>query len=707
MRPAVYVVDNEVAAQQLLQRLRTLPGQFGVDCETEGCDPRKQSPAYTARIVCWSVAWFEADAAPHPVAVETKVASRAFIWAEYLPLFKGWLGDAAVHKVGANFSAYDMHCFENHGCPVAGLVHDNKHSSRLWYSSKDVAHDLKSQAEGILGASVAPYGALFSRAVELKGKAYKADRYYPRGTSRTGPLAGVPTLVAAGRVATFSQKERQLIPLSTIRADYPDRVATLVEYASNDAAWSLELMPFREAQLASRPAKGRSTLGLYRDVWNPMLLMLQRIERTGMLVDAAECTPRAAAAQADIDALLPALHGWAGTSEFNPGSHDQVRALLCDQLRLPRPPIQGSMKAVKPVKPTDAYPTSQVSLYWLELHCPEYRQQLGELREYRKAKKMHQYLRDLPKFIAADGRVHTVLSPEADSGRLSAKLPALQQIPAKDKYGVRNAFIAAPGHKLVVCDMSQLEVYVLAHVLLRQFNDSSVYDALRSGDVYGSIAKLSWPSRTQQVEATAFKHHADPAMRKLRDLAKVQVLAANYCMSPQSMALQLLDGLGEPAEEQFCIDLQAKYMRSFPGIRKYQKWTADYATQHGGIGTLLGRWRPLPEARSERRWEAARAHRQAANSPIQGSASDVVVMAMLGLCSFEGIPGWYCPELAATGAKCIIQVHDELVFEVPTDRAEDAMAIIVRGMENPPGLDLAVQLRADAVVCDSWGGAKS
>jgi DNA polymerase I-like protein with 3'-5' exonuclease and polymerase domains len=685
----IFVVDSPEGAEELLAVLRQNPGPFGVDCETVGCEPKKQSPVGTARIVCFTIAW-----------KENGRTRSAYVWAEHLQLFKGWLEDPAVAIIGANFTSYDMHCFENHGILIRGFVHCNKHTSRLWYSGKEVRHDLKSQAEAELGAKSRSFKSLFSRAKELKPKLYKKSGFKPAGLSRKGPLAGVPTYVEAGLVSQVSYATPlPLIELDKIRAENPSRVQDLIEYAAEDAVWSLELAPKREKQLESRPAKFGSSLKLYRDVWNPMLLMLNRMERAGMAVDLAQAEHVRSAAQADMDGLMPDILAFADDPEFNPGSSHQLKALLFDKLKLRRPPIKGTLHAISRTDETE-WSTAEASLHWLQLKHPEHNASLDLMRRWRKARRQMQTGRDLPKFALYDGRVHCVLGPDTDTGRLSCKLPALQQVSSKnDVYGIRAAFVAAPGKALVVADFSQLEVYVLAHMLIRLFGDYSLRDALASGDVYTWIARKAWPAETANWSDADFKTKGHPAKKK-RDLAKILVLATNYGKTPMGLALTLLDELGEPAEETYCSDLLSTYMNTLPGVSLWQEWIARYAKDHRGVPTLLGRWRPLPLAGTRR------GDRQALNSPIQGGAMDIATLVMLFLNTYDLVTGWFHAELAALGFGCLLQVHDELIFEGPQENATAAMALIEHGMTNPPMLDLAVQLRVEAKVAPSWAEGK-
>lgn len=691
---SILVVDSVELARGLESTLRAV-GVFSVDVETVGCNPKKQSPVLTARIVCWSVAWTECTALPHADVPGVYQSRRAFIpaWSGYewtLDYFKPLLQDASVAKCMHN-GDYDVQCFANHGIWVVGLAYDTKHMSRFWYASKDIKHDLKSQMSGLLGYRVHAYTDLFSRPVQMKPKVYKRSGYV---TKRVGPLAGVRSWVEAGSWPTFSHAERELLPLDTLHSEYPDRLPALQHYASFDAKGTEELRQYRTLQLTSRAAsKGRTSLQVYSDIWQPMMNELRRMERAGITVDRGVCETGYTAAMAEADALLPELHAWAGSTEFNFRSPDQLRRLLFTDLGLPHPPIQGTLKAVKPTK-SHEWGTSEAAVYWLELHCPEHASGLGALRRWRKTVKSAQYLRDLPGYIASDGRVHTVIGPEADSGRLAARNPALQQIPGNDVYGIRRSFVAKPGHKLVVADMSQLEVYVLAHVLLKLFDDNSVYAALQSGDVYSWIAKTCWPDKTAGIAVADIKAKHP----KLRALAKILVLASNYGKTAQGIALSLLDETGEPATEDFCNQLLATYYNAMPGVTRWHRWSGDYAQKHGGIHTLLGRWRPIPAALSSVKWQVSRGRRQAMNTPIQGGAADLMSCALLGLARNA--------ELSALGAVALLQVHDELIYEVPECNADAALQLITAGMEVPPSIDLLVKLKAEAKIASNWAEGK-
>lgn len=698
----VRVITTDEEAHSLLADLSTIPGPFGFDTETVEVDPTSESPAFRGRVVYWSLAWVQPGDPVHK-RCGVPVARRAFLSARHLELFAPWL--RTVELVGQNIVGFDMHVVENHGIYLGNVIGDTKHMSRLWYASKDVDHGLKGQSRDVLGYDMTEYGQ-FSRCAELKPKVYKTTRTTVRKKDgvRLTTVQGSWPCFSWGKKNKNGKYKRQLIDLDILERDYPDLMPSFIDYASLDAKAALELWHVRKRQLLSRPAKLEDTFALNTRVWHPMTLMLQRMERRGMRIDVDVCADGKARADRDCDELAGKLNQYFHRDDINWGSSKQLVKFFRDDLRLPCPPIEGTLKAISKAE-RGKYPTAEASLYWLETKCAEYREGLGYLRTWRKRRKLGQYCRDLPSYVAPDGRLHTVLSPEADTGRLSARYPALQQLPSADSdpYGIRRAFVAGPGRRLIVSDFSQLEVYILAHVLIKLFDDDSVYKALQSGDVYSWIARTCWP-----IETAGMTNHDLKEGRgvKWRKLAKILVLATNYGKTPMGLALQLLDEFGEPATDEYCETLFDTYYTRMAGVQRYQAWITAYAAKNGGTPSLLGRWRPLPLAMSEIKWQARRGARQALNGPIQGGAQDVAAMAMLGLNTYPELKHLYWhQELAELDAFCDLPVHDELIFDVAEDNAEAALPLVKHGMENP-AIDLAVQLKCTAKVANNWAEGK-
>jgi len=659
-----------------------MPGPFGLDCETEGIDPRAQSPVATGRIVWWSLGWTD----------RYGTVQCAFLYAHLLPVFREWLESAPVE--GHNIWRFDRHMFAGAGVQLGNIVGDTLRKSQLSYSDNTIGHDLKSLEQRFAGVyDPATFQSLFSRPGRNKSKLYKTFRANKPTEARPWPVLTCP-----GEVSTFSlsDKRRELIPLSQVAADYPQRMPAAVQYAGQDA-WAVRVIsPQLDQRLERIPAReGKSNLDLYQDFWHPFCRVVSNMEARGVQLDTVWCNyvqRRSARDVADIDRALADC-----APDVLWSSPQQLAAFLYDRLNCPLPPIKGTVKAIQRTEAGERT-TAEASLHWLELNCPEHRAMLGLLRQRRKAARYGGYGRDLPGFVnATTGRLHSVMGPDTETGRLAMRKPALQQIPGSDPYAIRRAFVAAPGYRLLVYDFSQLEIYILAHVLIKLFGDRSIAEALASGDVYGAIAKQCWPEALAGIDAVDIKRHPDKAVQNWRKLAKIVVLATNYLKTPQGLAVGLLDETGESVGLDYANDLLNRYFATFPGVQEYHGWTRRYAEQHGGIYTIAGRYRPLRKSQSDWSGDRDRAARQAANTPIQGSAADIMAAAMIDIDADQ--------QLTEAGLRQLMQVHDELVIEVPTDLADELAPQVAAHMVRQR-FDLTLQLKVEGGPCDCWADGK-
>ena len=419
------------------------------------------------------------------------------------------------------------------------------------------------------------------------------------------------------------------------------------------------------------------------------------MESNGAPVNVVKARELSLAAGASKDSLTAKLNTWAN-KEVNWFSSEHLARLLYDDLKLESPPVMGSPKAIKKA-PKGAQSTSEASLDWLWFRSPpELQEALRDIIALRKARK---YQNDYLEKICVSqrlGRLHAQFSPSTATGRLACSNPPLQQIPGRDPYGIRSVFEAGEGFKLAVIDYSQLEVYVLGHILIKLFKDDSVAQALK-GDVYGTIAKKTWPDKLKGIEATALKGHPDKAVTKLRDFAKVVVLATVYGKTPEGLAVAIRDDVGEGIGLEASNKLLSDFGQAYPGVGRYQRWASAYGRDHGGVSTLLGRFRPIPELDKsvKNKFRRAEGERQASNSPIQGSAADIVACAMITAQA----------RLPKEALVCL-SVHDELVAEVPEAIAEDCYQIVVDSLEKPSYIQLEVPLKAEGKLCAHWGEMK-
>lgn len=702
----VEIINTPLEAAELVSKLFRLNLPASVDVETVGVDPSIQSPVGRGDIFCWSIGYVEETGVRTHPTHGTPLAKRVFIpnWGMYaktiLPVFKPWL-ESNAPKGGHNFTTFDMHVFRNHGIEVGGVVFDTLRMSKLAHSDKNVNHGLKFQADAKFGYSWGSIKTLFSRPQRNKSKRYKKDMSFK---PKSGPLAGVDSFRCAGEVSVLSETKTEVIPFPEIIELYPQRVPDLVNYATWDAKATLELYFYYKKDMESR-----KRLSFYQEEWHPALLVLNDIEDTGMLIDVELANSKADWATADLRDCTDECNDNTESPIENWGSYQQLCGLLYGEMELPIPPIKGTLRAVKKTQPGET-PTGEASLYWLEMYCHERRMRAAErllaaIRRRRKTVRYLGYLQDFPTRVGIDRRLHPVLAPETDTGRLSAKLPPLQQVPGSDPYRIREIFVAAPGHKLIVADYSQLEVYVMAHMLRKMFNDDSLAEALESGDVYASVAKRIWSEQLDGVGAADIKHHPNHEVVGYRKLAKIVVLATNYLKTAQGLALSVLDEIGQPQTLEWGQNLLDSYLTMFPGIKKFQLWMAAYARKHGGVPTLSGRFRPIPEAYSDNRYLLSKADRKAGNTPIQGSAADIVTRARLatGTTVRPGRP--VNRDLWGLGCRTIMEIHDELVYECPEESASTAAGIIESAL-NSAWPSLTVPLRSEVTVCDNWAEGK-
>jgi DNA polymerase-1 len=261
-----------------------------------------------------------------------------------------------------------------------------------------------------------------------------------------------------------------------------------------------------------------------------------------------------------------------------------------------------------------------------------------------------------------------------------------------------------------VADYSQLELYVLAHFLRELFGDDGLARALEAGDVHSEVAKMAWPE-LQKFPGKLDVDLGTPAWAaKKRSDVKSVVYGLNYGKTARGLGIQIKDEDGRAIGTERAQELLDTVCDAL-GVKPYQEYIQAYAIKHGGVHTLLGRWRPLPGAQSDDEYERSSSLRQALNTPIQGSAADIVTAAMLRLNTDPlrelQAANWFHSELAILGTRLLLQVHDELVFEVPMQHAERARELVQWGMEHPfkEGF-LKVPLKVEAKVCDNWAEGK-
>lgn len=431
-------------------------------------------------------------------------------------------------------------------------------------------------------------------------------------------------------------------------------------YAAEDADITLRLHKALMAKLEPEPA----LMALFKEVELPLVKVLHIIERNGALLDGNVLNQHSQELSDRLATLEKEAYDLAG-EEFNLASPKQLGKIFFEKLSLP------VIKKTKGGAPS----TAEEVLQALALDYP-----LPKLiLEYRGLAKLKStYTDKLPQMIAAQtGRVHTSYHQAVTAtGRLSSSNPNLQNIPIKNEEGrrIRKAFIAPTGYKIVAADYSQIELRIMAHLsgdanLLKAFNDGV--------DVHSATA------------AEVFNVPLDQVKPEHRRSAKAINFGLIYGMSAFGLAKQLHIGRNDA---QAYIDL---YFERYPGVKNYMDNTRVDAKDKGYVETLAGRRLYLPEINDSNGMRRQAAERTAINAPMQGTAADIIKKAMIN------VQQWL--EETQQPAKMIMQVHDELVFEVKSEHTSVFIENVKQQMENAMTLD--VPLLVEAGVGDNWDEA--
>jgi DNA polymerase-1 len=563
--------------------------------------------------------WCERIAAAPIVALDTETTSLAYMRAElvgislavtageaaYIPLahrypgapdqlnreavlerLKPWL-ESAAPKLGHHLK-YDAHIFENHGIKLSGLEHDTMLESYV-LNSTATRHDMDSVAALYLGIGTVKYE-------DVTGKGAKQ--------------------------ITFDQVD----------------LDTATRYAAEDADVTLRLHEALWPQLTALPELAR----VYTDIERPLVRVLERMEYTGVRVDARLLREQSQELATKMAATEEAAYAAAG-GPFNLGSPKQLQEVLYERLALP---VLGKTPKGQPSTAEDVLEQLAES-YELPRLVLEYRG-LAKLKST--------YTDKLPAEIhPRTGRIHTSYHQAvAATGRLSSSDPNLQNIPIRTPEGrrIRQAFIAPPGFKLLAADYSQIELRIMAHL---------------SGDAGLSAAFADEQDIHRATAAEVFNTPLAEVTSEQRRSAKAINFGLIYGMSAFGLARQL--GI-ERGQAQAYVDL---YFERYPGVKQYMDETRNSARRQGYVSTVFGRRLYLPEINSRNAQRRQYAERSAINAPMQGTAADIIKRAMIG------VAAWL--DEHRPQARLIMQVHDELVIEVPEDQAEAVGAAVVRLME--------------------------
>jgi len=439
--------------------------------------------------------------------------------------------------------------------------------------------------------------------------------------------------------------------MAEVEVSHEDRA---VAEAARRAALVYALSPRLEEEL-----EGMGLARLYYDVELPLADVLGEMEEIGMPVDSATLEEVGEELEGRISELERHIYEEVG-HPFNIGSPKQLGEVLFEEMSIP------------PVRKTKTgYSTDAKVLQQLAIEYPV----ADRIIEYRELTKLRgTYIDGLLKLISEGGRIHTTLNQTSTStGRVSSEAPNLQNIPIRTQLGarIRDAFTASEGRKLVIADYSQIELRILAHMTGEQ---ALIESFTRGEDIHTRTASEVFDVRMESVT---------PELRRRAKMVNFGIL---YGISGFGLATRL--GNVHPAEAERYIK---RYFERYPRVTEFMQETLEEAEELGYSTTLFGRRRYVPELRNSNKNVRKLGERIAFNARVQGSAADIIKVAMVDL----------APRLGSLGADMIMQVHDELVFDVDEGRVDEVADLAVDRMV--AAYNLKPPLEVEAKVGDLWG----
>jgi len=604
----IEVIQTEAALRQWMERLQNAE-RWAVDTETTSLD------GLDAQIVGMSFAVEGALPAYLPLAHDVELVDVQLPLEQTLATLKPLLEDVAPKKIGQNLK-YDMGVFANHGIALQGIAEDTMLESYVLESTA-TRHDLDSLATKYLHHSMVAF-------TDIAGKGKNQLTFNQIALEQAAP------------------------------------------YAAEDAWAALALHQQLAPRLDVLPGLGR----VYREIELPLIPVLSRMERIGILVSAQHLQEQSAALGQRLIELEMKAHEAAG-QVFNLSSPKQLQEILFDQLGLP------VLKKTPKGQPSTAEEV-------LEQLAEEYSEQSllpGLILEQRGLSKLKSTYADrLPEQIhPRTGRVHTSFHQAVTAtGRLSSSDPNLQNIPIRTEEGrrIRQAFIAPQGMRIVSADYSQIELRIMAHLsedegLLRAFNQGEDVHRATAAEVFGVAP--------------------DAVSNEQRRSAKAINFGLIYGMSAFGLAKQLNIGRGEAQ------DYVNLYFQRYPGVREFMDRTREQARAQGYVETVFGRRLYLPEINARNAQRRQYAERTAINAPMQGTAADIIKRAMLA------VDAWLYDAQIQLDARMVLQVHDELVFEVAEQDVDQVIAGVTQRMQ--AAAELKVPLEVGVGVGANWDEA--
>ena len=716
----ITVVDDEESAKRALDVLysKDVRSRFHA-CDTEVTDiTLKRSPYGQGHVTCATVfAGPDIDFGTGPkLFIENLDRSEGI-----LNEFKDYFEDPTVKKVWHNYS-FDRAVLFNHGISCAGLGGDTMHMARLWHSARSISggYSLENLTAELLNRRKVPMKERFGRRQLLK--------------------SGLP-----GKIL-------YLPPSDELQRD-PDTRDDFIDYATYDAevTWYLRNKLQERLEMLSWQ-EGTTMWNFYVDYYAPFGQLLTDMEAEGFKVRVTDFLPEIQKqAEVDIEKAAERFKKWAASiipeaKHMNHQSTSQLQAFFFS--RQPKHPFKypnvdgyiapGDARPKKDIpfriKGLGMKPLRKTATGLPEVGSKTLRDMAGKPHEdppqygplydfFGKAKEgrdaclavdsllevsfLHKmqstFIEPLIEMADHEHRVHANLNINTETGRLSCRNPNLQNQPAleKDVYKIRSAFTCEEGNILLVCDYGQLELRVLAHMT----NCKSMIEAFQSGGDFHSRTAMGM---YDEVAAAVAKNEVllewdyrdgDPPKPLLKDVYGAERRKAktlNFSIAYGKTAFGLAKDWGVTKDE--AKDTLERWYADRPEVKRWQDNVIVSAHRNKSTRTLMGRYRPLGQIASPDQRTRSHYERAAINTPIQGGAADIVMMAMIKIHSN--------PRLRALGYRLIMQIHDEVILEGPEEHSEEAMAVLKKCMERPFTKPLRVDLVVDGDAAKTWYEAK-
>lgn len=642
--PPPEVLDTPEEVRALIADLMAYDDVVGYDTETSGLE--------------WDATVYMVQFAYRPKSHEL---GRRVLVPTYLPkhfiffdIMKPWFEDESKKKFAQN-APYDYRVMANHGIEVRGLAGDTMKMHHLFDEEGD--HGLKQIAKKMCGLTLLSFKEVFGKKMSRKlvVEVFE-DPKRKQGAIEYGTLDPWATLEVGEML-----RDR----LACIPWDAPDSLAE-VGIPKNPSRWDQ-----------------------HEKFDLPFICVLQNMERRGVPFDKERLVKLSEPMVEDARKITREI-----CKEFdvsvNLSSPKQVSDLLFNHIGL-RPRRRTSTGYSVDVKTMEAL-------------LREGHDVARKILEYRKIEKIRgTYVKGLLKFIMPDGRIHTSLRATTVTNRLRSSQPNLLNLPnaERDEYQIRGAVVAPPGYVFVCVDYSGLEMRLAAAM----FGDEGLVRAIMEGrDPHSMTAAMMYQLNYDEIVAAKKANNPTPEQKKLkgfRSSAKTTGFGINYGIGEQGLAVQLTGILGRIVGSKEARESIEMYLDARPGIREGIQRYKDLLWDEGRVQTILGRTRTPHGTYHSSFADRASAERQAINFPIQGSAADLIQLAM--------VQAEYDPQLHSLGAEMVLQIHDELLFLVPEENGKAALKRVTEIMENPkgwPSLPYDMPIEAEGGIAKTWAEAK-